>query len=1006
MANKEKVEVKGGGDFDGAVLQNAATERTLKDLYELFKNKKDSKGADKVLELHEKTVKKNIKAVDESTDSYKQATKELNEMKKKTEEFKEKMSEIVGIGLGATFSLLAVSGKALLGFLNTGFEAFKETSQVGAGFNNDLIQLRRAAAEAAIPLDDFVKLIKTNSQTLAGLGGTVTDGARAFGLMSKEFRNSDIGEKLQAMGYSAGQLNQILADQIDIDMRTGRLRGKDSATLRKETEMLTMDFDKLAKATGLSREELQKGLKQSMKDGRILTMQSRLAGDALNNFKVSMGLMNSNFDPGMMNSLTAMMSGVIEPGDEFAKFLLQAVPGIKSFEEAVGQGKLSMADQIKGYKQQSKAITAYLSQFNKETIQKNEGLQKLAQYNASIQNLIDANTDEALKQQGAMSQITKAFGTFANFVNTLFGDLMVAVVDSPVFKDLEKTLDDLAKVFNENKGKIINVLKPMIEGFLGVINNVLKSFTAFLKDGQITPDGVKNYFIDVFTKIKDGITSALSAVFSGFAETPEQKAKRAAYEQATPEEKKRMEAADPSLKQTGVFEGMKKGMESLISLVPSLGQIAAFFGVTAVGSLAAGAGIGAGMALVAAGMTRLAIPALALGAAIGVGAGGLSLAFEGLAHIIKEVTEIFPKMTSFFDSMLKADPDKLATIGKSVASLSAGMATLAASGVVGLVGSGGLESISIALTKISDLNTKKIAETGPALESLHKGLASLNDQSFWGALSGSLTEFASSKGISSLAESIKPLENVDMVKVSAFADGIDRISKISFTNFENVTKNNVIGSFMGSITKITDMDFGKIEDTVTKSLAAVVNGIAKVGDVTQDKVAEVLKNNSLASVVNMFSKLNDISFANIEKLTTNNALASVADSFTKIGKVNVGSVENTVSGIGKLGVTFNDTLTNNSKGVEDYIKSIDKLTDSLTKLEQKMKDMPALKTEAGQVGAPTSKVYATGDISGISAEDLQKQLNTKIDDLITHIVEMKQNTKDIADASSGRRSAL
>lgn len=245
-----------------------------------------------------------------------------------------------------------------------------------------------------------------------------------------------------------------------------------------------------------------------------------------------------------------------------------------------------------------------------------------------------------------------------------------------------------------------------------------------------------------------------------------------------------------------------------------------------------------------------------------------------------------------------------------------------------------------------------------------------------------------------------------MVKVSAFADGIDRISKISFTNFENVTKNNVIGSFMGSITKITDMDFGKIEDTVTKSLAAVVNGIAKVGDVTQDKVAEVLKNNSLASVVNMFSKLNDISFANIEKLTTNNALASVADSFTKIGKVNVGSVENTVSGIGKLGVTFNDTLTNNSKGVEDYIKSIDKLTDSLTKLEQKMKDMPALKTEAGQVGAPTSKVYATGDISGISAEDLQKQLNTKIDDLITHIVEMKQNTKDIADASSGRRSAL
>ena len=39
-------------------------------------------------------------------------------------------------------------------------------------------------------------------------------------------------------------------------------------------------------------------------------------------------------------------------------------------------------------------------------------------------------------------------------VNTLFGDILVSVVDSPVFKDLEKTLESLAKVFNDNKGLI------------------------------------------------------------------------------------------------------------------------------------------------------------------------------------------------------------------------------------------------------------------------------------------------------------------------------------------------------------------------------------------------------------------------------------------------------------------------------------------------------------------------------------------------------------------------
>ena len=45
-------------------------------------------------------------------------------------------------------------------------------------------------------------------------------------------------------------------------------------------------------------------------------------------------------------------------------------------------------------------------------------------------------------------------------------------------------------------------------------------------------------------------------------------------------------------------------------------------------------------------------------------------------------------------------------------------------------------------------------------------------------------------------------------------------------------------------------------------------------------------------------------------------------------------------------------------------------------------------------------------VGGISPEEYQRQLNMKVDELITHIKEMKQNTKDTVDTLSGRRRAI
>ena len=58
-----EVEIRGGGDLDGAVLRNAATESTLRELVTAL-NAKGNKSGDKVLEMHGKAIKNNVVAID------------------------------------------------------------------------------------------------------------------------------------------------------------------------------------------------------------------------------------------------------------------------------------------------------------------------------------------------------------------------------------------------------------------------------------------------------------------------------------------------------------------------------------------------------------------------------------------------------------------------------------------------------------------------------------------------------------------------------------------------------------------------------------------------------------------------------------------------------------------------------------------------------------------------------------------------------------------------------
>lgn len=159
-------------------------------------------------------------------------------------------------------STIASGGEQLLG-------TFQDVSKSGASFSTDILGMGKAAYESRLSLSEFADVIKTNSTTLAGMGGNVTRGAEAFAKLSKTFFDDKSSSSLRDLGYTSKELNEVLALSVGMqksgykDTEDGRKRSVAAA------QNLAFEMDAVAKLTGKSREQQAEEMKKAQADGRV-----------------------------------------------------------------------------------------------------------------------------------------------------------------------------------------------------------------------------------------------------------------------------------------------------------------------------------------------------------------------------------------------------------------------------------------------------------------------------------------------------------------------------------------------------------------------------------------------------------------------------------------------------------------------------------------------------------------------------------------------------------------
>ena len=171
---------------------------------------------------------------------------------------------ILGKGLGAAADVLGDMAK----YVAEGVDVFRDLSKSGATFDNDVVLLRNSAANARLSLSDFQDVVKNNTKSFAGLGGTVSGGAKVFSEFSKSFFDSRAADNLRLLGYTSKDVNEMMATQLaGMTKRELAETGGQQAAMDR-LERMGKEMDAVAKLTGQRRDELDKELRKNREDAQ------------------------------------------------------------------------------------------------------------------------------------------------------------------------------------------------------------------------------------------------------------------------------------------------------------------------------------------------------------------------------------------------------------------------------------------------------------------------------------------------------------------------------------------------------------------------------------------------------------------------------------------------------------------------------------------------------------------------------------------------------------------
>jgi len=371
-------------------------------------------------------------------------------------------------------------------------KSYREISASGTNFSGSLTDMRLAAANAYLTLDQFTDIVKHNSATLANMGGTVNDGAIAFSRLQNQILRSDLGNQLMGLGLSAEDVGQGMLTFIAATGGRSREELANTGEITRATGDYLTELDKLTQFTGTSRKEQEEIQKRASTNGAYQLALSNMS--ERDRAKAAAGLaMAATQGQGAMDHFMAKVAGlpdITKESQQYAGMFPDAAAGIsgvadaaidttksmKDVENAFGSANEGFVNGVNGSQDALKAMALGGNKFANDTLLsavklKNQGADTAEGTSKILQQITDNQTKQGSSQAAAAAQTELAVKQLSA---SLLSDLL------PVIQLLLIPLNYAAQ-FIGSLGRAIASNTPLMVGFglaaTGLIGSLLLART-------------------------------------------------------------------------------------------------------------------------------------------------------------------------------------------------------------------------------------------------------------------------------------------------------------------------------------------------------------------------------------------------------------------------------------------------------------------------------------------------------------------------------------------------
>ena len=258
-----------------------------------------------------------------------------------------------GIAAGILLKLVAAATKAakVVGeHADKQFDVYQKLGRIGATASDGMKGTTQAAYKLGYNisnLDEFVRVIEKNSQSLALVAGGAAQGRDAFAQLGDTLKGER--QNFLMLGININNLNEGLAGFINLQVQTGQGNSMTVQSLADAARDYVYEQDILTRITGQTREATESARKKALEEERFLAVVRKAdrekAGSGQALIKLN-DMVEASFRPEISKGVRDLMTGFGRPTDEARKVMMSGNTELVGLLRKFREGSISQIELV------------------------------------------------------------------------------------------------------------------------------------------------------------------------------------------------------------------------------------------------------------------------------------------------------------------------------------------------------------------------------------------------------------------------------------------------------------------------------------------------------------------------------------------------------------------------------------------------------------------------------------------------------------------------------------